>query len=385
MFAGDDQSKEKGTDDTDTKDKKNDDPKGTLTLELVCHGKGDAEFRVVNDDTKNAKVDWKVSIDDFDFEDLDDLTDANGIEDIPDDNGFEDIDDLDDITDANGIEDVPDDNGFEDAFDVGDLDLEDLEGKQVTLEGTTLDVGKRMFDLRQVVSEKRLKEMGIDVDKLSGTLTVPKNADETFWAGIISKDSNVDLYYDGKKVDSVKVDEADCKGDDSKKKNGDYIELEPVCYKDAETDIADLDDTTVGNTVGSDVTGVDEDFDPDGEMIVDGEEVDEDDYDGAVDAENNVIDDSGFSTDDLDGLEGTATVREAKFRVHNRSKKEVKVNWSVEGDGQGGKLYLDGKESTTFRVTEHNDRKTYVTLTDDGKEIASEKPADTECDDDCNT
>ena len=369
-------SKKKGDENGDDSEKK-----GALALEVVCHEKGEAELRVRNQATEAVEVDWQVTIDDLDLDDLDD--------DFDDDFDDFDDDDLDDLDD-----DLDDYDGNElkavlaELLDDYDVDVEDLEGKQITLEGTTLTVGKRTIDLKAVAAKKGidLDDAPIDLEKLSGSLTVPKGADETFWADVVTMDADVELSYDGKKVESVSIDAAGCEHDEDGKKKEDLIDVEAVCYRMRKVDIADVDDTQLENTYDSDVTGVTEDFDPDGEMIVDGEEVDEDDYDDLdddFDDETDVLDESEFDgTDDLEGLEGVAKVREATFRVYNYGKEAAKVRWTVKKDAQGGKLTVEGKESATFTVTEHDDRKTFVTVTHDGKEVASVKPADEACTDD---
>ena len=195
--------------------------KGRLALEVVCHEPGEAMLRVRNEATDEVEVDWKVTIDDVDlealatlvhrFENVDELDDYDG-----------DLDDYDDELDDYDGNDYDRLEDFLDEIGLDDVDVEDLEGKQITLEGTTLTIGKREIDLRMIAEKKGidLDDAPIDLEKLSGTLTIPKGADETFWAGVLTEGTNVDLYYDGKKVDSVDIDAADCEHGDETKKSG---------------------------------------------------------------------------------------------------------------------------------------------------------------------
>ena len=336
--------------------------KAGLELEVVCHEGGEAKVRVRNKRSDEAELSWKVDIDGLDLDDLD----------------IDDLDDLDeddfDEDDLAALEAYAQSQGL----NVTAEDLEHLEGKQIELDGTTLDLGKKTIDLEKLAEKKGvdLEDTEFDLDKLYGKVTVPKGGVESFWAAALSKDSNVELYYDGKRIESVSVDTAACQ----KSTMADKIDLEAVCYRTRTVDFGDLDDHSLDNADGSTVSGVSEDFDPDGETIVNGEEVDEDDLDDLDD----VFGDSGPSgAGDLEGLEGTATVREAKFCVHNHGKEDVKLGWTVNSDTQGGKCYVDAKGSDSFWVTVLDDQKTSVTVTYNGEAVDTEKAdTDTECTDD---
>ena len=295
----------------DGKDETTDGKKGGLRLEFVCHEKTRAKFRVHNERADGAKVSWKV---DADREALE--NDLNV-----------DLDDLDED-------------------DIDDDDLDDIE------DGLDDD------DIDDVLD---------DIEGLRGKLTVPKGGSKTFRARVVPKYAAVDLYHGGKKVDTADVSKRKCE----KAGKSDGIDLEAVCHRTRKVEFDDLDGADFDNAFAPDVTDVDEDFDPDGETIVNGQEVDDDDLDDFDDVDG--IDD----TDDLEGLDGTAKVREAKFRVHNWNDEAVKVNWHVNGGDQGGKLSLEGRDSAHFWVTLLDDQKTSVSVTVDGDVVDAEK-ADTD-------
>ncbi|MCU4742897.1 hypothetical protein OB955_18800 [Halobacteria archaeon AArc-m2/3/4] len=347
---GDDSKTDQEKEEQKAKDEDEDDQedtdgekKGAFELALVCHRKGKATFRVHNDLSEAAKVSWSTDT----AGQTDGDTDDNG----DDGEADEDFDpDGETIEDGEEVDDDGDDNG-----DNGDTDTDN--GDTDTNNGDT-DT-----------------DDGYEDGDFSGKVTVPKKDSETFETDVVSKDTTVSLYYDGKKVATEDVDKDVCE----KSTMADKIDLEVVCYRTRKGDDYD-DNGDDGDTDdnGDDEGEADEDFDPDGETIEDGEEVDDDDDD-----DNGDNGDTDTDNGDVDNGDDDTKTREAKFRVHNGNKKEVKVNWMVNGDGQGGKLYLDGKESECFWVTAHDGPKTTVTITHEDKEVDTKKADADACSDDC--
>ncbi|SDJ39341.1 hypothetical protein [Natronorubrum texcoconense] len=349
VMAGDDSD-----DKADDKNAADTDPKtGAFELDLVCFEKGNAKLSVYNETKEAAKVNWTVdngahggvgngdANGDEQGADEDFDPDGETIED------GEEVDEDDNGDDDNGHDDDGYDNGDDTGYDNGDDAEYGLEGK----------------------------------------LTVPEKDSETFWVGTVTKDSTVTVYADGKKVASADVEKLECET----KGIAEKLDLEAVCYRTRKDDAGYNGGDTDTNGENGDPNGeeeaADEDFDPDGETIEDGEEVDEDDNGDNGDDDNGHDDDgydNGEDAADEDDDADKRTIREAKFRVTNDTKHEVKANWTVDGDGQGGKLYPDGKGSESFWVTVLEGQKTYVTIAHDGKEVATEKAdTETECTD-CN-
>ncbi|NUC73318.1 hypothetical protein HTZ84_13520 [Haloterrigena sp. SYSU A558-1] len=296
-------------------DKKDDDrddeaaTKAGLDLEVVCHESGEAAVRVRNERSVEATLSWKVDVDGLELGDLD----TAALEEV-------DPDDFDE-DDTAALEAYARSQGM----NVDADDLERLEGKRIELNGTTLDLGKRTIDLEELAEEKGvdLEDAEFDLDKLYGTVTVPKGGVESFRAVALSKDSAVELYYDGKRIESVSVDTAACR----ESTMADKIDLEAVCHR-----------TRTRN------------------------------------------DGNGAGDGDTGGVEKTT---EAKFCVHNHGKEDVTLGWTVNGDEQGGECHVDAKGSDSFWVTVLDDRKTSVTVTYDGEAVDTEKAdTDAECTDD---
>ncbi|WP_440770592.1 hypothetical protein [Natronorubrum sp. DTA28] len=346
VMAGDDsdgKSDDKNAVDTDPKT-------GAFKLDLVCFEKGNAKLSVYNETKEAAKVNWAV---DNGAHDGDVDGHGNGDEEAADEDFDPDGETIEDGEEVDEDDNGDDDNGHDDdGYDNGDNGYDD--------NGDT--------------------EYGLE-----GKLTVPEKDSETFWAGTVTKDSTVTVYADGKKVASADVEKLECET----KGIAEKLDLEAVCYRTRKDDAGYNGDDTDENGENGDPNGdeeaADEDFDPDGETIEDGEEVDEDDNGDNGDDDNGHDDDgydNGEDATDEDDDADKRTIREAKFRVTNDTKHEVKANWSVDGDGQGGKLYPDGKGSESFWVTVLEGQKTYVTLTHDGTEVATEKAdTETECTD----
>ncbi|WP_152423355.1 hypothetical protein [Haloterrigena salina] len=303
LAAGDDDKK----DDADQDDEAA--TKAGLDLEVVCHESGEATVRVRNERSAEATLSWKVDVDGLELGALD----MAALEEL-------DPDDFDE-NDTAALEAYARSQGM----NVDADDLERLEGKRIELNGTTLDLGKQTIDLERLAEEKGvdLEDAEFDLDKLYGTVTVPKGGVESFRAAALSMDSAVELYYDGKRIESVSVDTAACR----ESTMADTIDLEAVCYRTRKR--------TAENGAGDGGNG---------------------------------------------GVEKTT---EAKFCVRNRGKEAVKLGWTVNGDEQGGKCYVDAKGSDSFWVTVLDDRKTSVTVTYEGEAVDTEKAdTDTKCTDD---
>lgn len=204
----------------------------------------------------------------------------------------------------------------------------------------------------------------------------------------------VSSVFDGDETAGEKTDgKKQAAGDDDKKDDHDRddetatkagLDLEVVCHEGGEAKVRVRNKRSEEATLSwkVDIDGLDlDDLDMDDLDDLDPDDFDEDDM-AALEAYAR-SQGMNVDADDLGRLEGAATVREAKFRVRNHSKEDVKLGWTVNSDKQGGKCYVDAKGTDSFWVTVLDDRKTSVTVTYEGEAVDTEKAdADTECTDD---
>ncbi|QSX00112.1 hypothetical protein [Haloterrigena alkaliphila] len=400
--------------------------KGRFELGLVCYEKGTAEFRVSNETGAAAKVNWTVDLGRSVVDGTDTDADDGDVDEDFDPDG-ETIEDGQEVDDDGDDDDDDDDNGdYSNGTDEGDYTLEgkltvpkgasetfraDVLSKDATV--TLYHDGKKVaavdvekldceeyspadeIDLEAVCYRMRKRETENDTDENGGdgdtvspsepgatatyTTTLTVGSDN---AGDSLNDIVADFQGTGADVSNVGD------GDVAVRRNGEDV-----------TD--DLDEVSASNDGATLTLGFGGSY-----SLEEGDEIevvledvqnpeDAGDYEatytlnsqsaGETTTVDFTIDDGdGDDEDGADDETGVTKATEVKFRVTNDSKQKVKTNWTVQGDGQGGKCYVDGKDSETFWVTALEDQKTYVSLTYDGEEVATVKAdADTECDGDC--